>query len=144
MKKLKNSDFTVSLELNTGRAYNYSYLIDGNRWENDWCADRYEQNPYGGENSVVEVWPIIRSHGWIYLLISFLRSNEAPCGKPQGISIKKIVSLVIAMTARKCHCEEPWAKSKGTKQSKMRDCLRSLHWTKWTCSQWQYTIVETL
>ena len=32
--------------------------------------------------------------------------NEAPCGKPQGISIKKIISLVIAMTARKCHCEE--------------------------------------
>ena len=55
MKRLKNGDFIVTLELNTGRAYNYRYLIDGNRWENDWCADRYEQNPYGGENSVVEV-----------------------------------------------------------------------------------------
>ena len=50
MKRLKNGDFAVTLDLNTGRAYNYRYLIDGNRWENDWHADRYEQNPYGGEN----------------------------------------------------------------------------------------------
>ena len=27
-------------------------------------------------------------------------SNEAPCGKPQGISMEKIVSLVTAMTKR--------------------------------------------
>jgi len=33
-------------------------------------------------------------------------SNEAPCGKPQGISMEKLVSLVTAMTTRKCHCEE--------------------------------------
>src|SRR3990170_7871792 len=34
--------------------------------------------------------------------------NEAPCGKPQGISIKKIVSLVIAMTIQ--HCGNPVAR----------------------------------
>ncbi len=55
MKKVKNGDFNVTLELNAGRAYCFRYLIDGTRWENDWCADRYEQNPYGGENSIVDV-----------------------------------------------------------------------------------------
>lgn len=55
MKRAKNGDFATTLELEAGRAYNYRYLIDGSRWENDWHADRYEKNPYGGENSVVEV-----------------------------------------------------------------------------------------
>ena len=55
MKRLKNGDFAVTLDLNTGRAYNYRYLIDGNRWENDWHTDRYEQNPYEGENSVLDL-----------------------------------------------------------------------------------------
>lgn len=55
MKKVKNGDFNVTLELNAGRAYSFRYLIDGNRWENDWHADRYEQNPYEGENSVLDL-----------------------------------------------------------------------------------------
>ena len=30
-------------------------MIDGWKFENDWFADRYEPNPYGGEDSVVDV-----------------------------------------------------------------------------------------
>lgn len=55
MKRLKNGDFTVTLELETGREYRFKYLIDGHRWENDWHADRYEKNIYGTEDSVVVV-----------------------------------------------------------------------------------------
>lgn len=55
MKRLKNGDFTARLGLETGREYRFRYLIDGNRWENDWCADRYEPNQYGGDDSVVTV-----------------------------------------------------------------------------------------
>ena len=46
-------DFTVTLELETGRSYRFRYIIDGWKYENDWYADRYEPNPYGGEDSVV-------------------------------------------------------------------------------------------
>lgn len=55
MTRRKNGTFSVSLELETGRAYRFRYLIDGGKFENDWAADRYEPNPYGGEDSVVEV-----------------------------------------------------------------------------------------
>ncbi len=44
---------TVALE--PGRSYRYRYLLDGNRWENAWQADRYVPNPYGGTDSVVMV-----------------------------------------------------------------------------------------
>jgi 1,4-alpha-glucan branching enzyme len=55
MKRLRNGDFTVTLELETGKEYKFKYLIDGHRWENDWHADRYETNIYGTEDSVVVV-----------------------------------------------------------------------------------------
>lgn len=55
MKRLKNGDFTLTLELETGKEYRFKYLVDGNRWENDWNADRYEENIHGTEDSVVVV-----------------------------------------------------------------------------------------
>jgi len=53
MKRLKSGEFTITLELETGREYCYRYLIDDARWENDWCADRYRPNPFGCDDSVI-------------------------------------------------------------------------------------------
>lgn len=55
LKRLKSGDFTAAVELETGRSYRFRYVIDGWKYENDWYADRYEPNPYGGEDSVVDV-----------------------------------------------------------------------------------------
>ncbi len=55
MTRQKNDGFSVSLELEKGRSYRFRYLIDGCKFENDWAADRYEPNPYGGEDSVVDL-----------------------------------------------------------------------------------------
>lgn len=49
-----NWEVTISLE--AGREYHFRYLFDGNRWENDWNADKYMPSPYGdADNSVVIV-----------------------------------------------------------------------------------------
>jgi hypothetical protein len=50
-----DGDFVIVIELEAGRAYRFRYVIDGWKFENDWFADRYEPNPYGGEDSVVDV-----------------------------------------------------------------------------------------
>ncbi|MFQ6058911.1 MAG: isoamylase early set domain-containing protein [Anaerolineae bacterium] len=42
----------VTLELERGREYQFCYLING-EWHNDWHADKYAPNAYGGDNSVV-------------------------------------------------------------------------------------------
>ncbi len=56
MKKLKNGDYTVKLALEKGMEYQFRYLIDEIRWENDWNADKYVRSPYGDvDNSVVIV-----------------------------------------------------------------------------------------
>jgi hypothetical protein len=43
------------LWLEAGQQYRFRYLVDGERWENDWAADAYLPNAYGGEDSVVTV-----------------------------------------------------------------------------------------
>jgi len=54
MKRLKSGDFTITLDLEPGMQYQYRYLIDDCRWENDWWADAYVTTPYSdSENSVV-------------------------------------------------------------------------------------------
>ena len=54
MKKQKDGGFSVTLNLEQGREYQFRYLIDGTTWENDWCADKYVPSILGGaDNSVV-------------------------------------------------------------------------------------------
>ena len=48
----------VTVPLEPGHSYRYRYLLDGERWENSWHAERYEPNPFGSTNSVVTIeWP---------------------------------------------------------------------------------------
>jgi 1,4-alpha-glucan branching enzyme len=55
MKRLKNGGFTLTLSLKSGQSYRFRYLLDGERWENDWEADSYVPNDFGSQDSVVEV-----------------------------------------------------------------------------------------
>ena len=55
LKRTENGDFTITLELPCNAEYRFRYLIDGTRWENDWCADRYIPNNFGCDDSVVVV-----------------------------------------------------------------------------------------
>ncbi|MCY7293955.1 isoamylase early set domain-containing protein [Alteromonas sp. a30] len=54
MKKLKNGNFTATIDLEVGREYQFRYLLDDNEWENDWEADAYMSSPASfDDNSVV-------------------------------------------------------------------------------------------
>ncbi len=55
MDPVGDGSFTLAVELPIGNSYRFRYLIDGIIWDNDWTADGYEPNPYGGEDSVVRV-----------------------------------------------------------------------------------------
>jgi 1,4-alpha-glucan branching enzyme len=50
-----DGSWSVSVNLEPGRSYRYRFLLDGMNWENDWEADAYESNAYGGHDSVVVV-----------------------------------------------------------------------------------------
>ncbi|AEE15796.1 isoamylase early set domain-containing protein [Treponema brennaborense] len=56
MKKQKDGSFSVTVPLETGCEYQFRYLLDGKRWENDWAADKYVPAPFSNtDNSVVIV-----------------------------------------------------------------------------------------
>jgi len=51
----KDGRFSITVALDKDRSYRYRFLLDGERWENDWTADRYVHNGFGGEDSLIEV-----------------------------------------------------------------------------------------
>ena len=55
MTRRKDGSFRPTLELEPGRSYRFRYLLDGGGWENDWAADGYVPNEFGGDDSVVEL-----------------------------------------------------------------------------------------
>lgn len=56
MKKLKNGDFTSTVNLDAEKQYEFRYLLDDKEWENDWAADQYVPSAISfDENSVVAV-----------------------------------------------------------------------------------------
>jgi 1,4-alpha-glucan branching enzyme len=53
LSKQKDGSYAVTLELTTGKAYEFRFLINGEIWENAWDAPKYVPSPFGGDNSVV-------------------------------------------------------------------------------------------
>ncbi len=56
MRKRENGDYTIAFNLESGREYQFRYLIDDSKWINDRDADKYVRSVYGDcDNSVVIV-----------------------------------------------------------------------------------------
>lgn len=55
--KKRGNVFSISLDLDLNREYQYRYLIDSSNWQNDWDAEKYVPNPFSGDNSVVSTYP---------------------------------------------------------------------------------------
>ena len=53
LEKKKGNKFTITLDLDLNRDYQYRFLVNGERWENDWDDDKYLPNPFSCDNSVV-------------------------------------------------------------------------------------------
>src|SRR5436305_15051527 len=54
MERKADGGFTLTKTLPGGRSYRFRYLLDGERWENDWAADAYVPNAFGGDDSLID------------------------------------------------------------------------------------------
>ena len=52
---LDDGRFRTELRLPAGRRWRFRYILDGQRWENDWAADDYVPNGLGADDSVVDL-----------------------------------------------------------------------------------------
>ncbi|WP_407275522.1 isoamylase early set domain-containing protein [Halothiobacillus sp. DCM-1] len=49
-----DGSFSITVDLPVEQAFQFRYLVDGTRWQNDEAADAYTPTPFGNEqNSVV-------------------------------------------------------------------------------------------
>ena len=55
MRRDAAGGFSLTVDLQAGRIYRFRYLLDGERWDNDWAADAYVPNSFGGDDSVVDL-----------------------------------------------------------------------------------------
>ena len=53
MEPQADGSWQAKLDLENNRHYHYRYLVNAGEWHNDWAADEYAPNPFGGDNSVV-------------------------------------------------------------------------------------------
>jgi hypothetical protein len=53
MNPREDGSFELVVELPAEGRHTFRYLLDGERWENDWTADDYVPNAFGGDDSVV-------------------------------------------------------------------------------------------
>jgi 1,4-alpha-glucan branching enzyme len=55
MKSLKKGGFSVTLDLETGKEYQFRYFLDSMIWDNDAMAEKYVHSSYGNCNNSVVV-----------------------------------------------------------------------------------------
>jgi 1,4-alpha-glucan branching enzyme len=55
LKRRKDGSFSTTVSLTPGAEYRFRYWVDGERWENDWEADKYLPNEFGSDDSVIVV-----------------------------------------------------------------------------------------
>lgn len=53
MKGSKAGDYSITLDLETGREYAFRYVLNGDQWINDPEADRYVVGSYGAEDGII-------------------------------------------------------------------------------------------
>ncbi len=57
LKKATDGSFSGTVKMDADREYQFRYLYDGFKWENDWAADGYVPNSYATtDNSVVKTY----------------------------------------------------------------------------------------
>jgi len=93
------------VDLDAGRAHRFRYLLDGQRWDNDWVADAYVRNDFGGDDSVVDltalaeaVPPATRTMSAKKAASAETAEKAVPTAKRAGTPAKKAAS---AQTAKK-------------------------------------------
>jgi 1,4-alpha-glucan branching enzyme len=58
----RDGKWTITVQLETGRVYQFRYLLDNCQWMNDGMADGYVTNHYGSDNGLVITDPDFQPH----------------------------------------------------------------------------------
>ncbi len=105
LEKSKDGSFKKTMELEVGKTYEFRYLIDNDRWENDWNADDYVASKFIQDvhNSVVSLTNgqgIALKNDSVSTLLETIEkeANEIPVGSTET---KVVVERKVKKAAKK-------------------------------------------
>ena len=122
MERAADGGFRLTVELPAGRTYRFRYLLDGERWENDWAADAYVPNGFGGEDSLVDLTALAEDVPAVTGATSASKSSAAKSSAAKSSAAKSSGAKSASRKASttKAAAKEPAASKaakKGTKKS---------------------------
>jgi len=97
--------FSLTIELRAGESYRFRYFLDGQRWENDWAADAYVPNVFGGDDSVVDLTAL---------------EGQVPTTTKRAAKPKKTAGTEVTPTKKSALTEKEAAKKTAKKASKKK------------------------
>jgi hypothetical protein len=80
-----DGSLTTEIVLEPGRSYRFRYYLGDGRWDNDWQADAYAENEFGGADSVLHT-PDVPDGGVV---------AGAPVGAVAGAPVGAVVGAAI-------------------------------------------------
>ena len=101
MRRDAAGGFSLMVALDAGRTYRFRYLLDGERWDNDWAADAYVPNSFGGDDSVVD--------------LTALAEAVPPAAKKRAAKKEAVKKAAPAQTTKKAAAPVTKAARKTTK-----------------------------
>ena len=116
MERAAEGGFRLTVELPAGRSYRFRYLLDGERWENDWAADAYVPNGFGGEDSLVDLTALAEE---VPAVTGATRATKAAGAKSASkkASAAKATTTAARSTGKAAAKDPAKAAKKGTKKT---------------------------
>ncbi len=94
--------FEASISLETGRSYQFRYVVEGQGWLNDPAADRYVPSPFPGiDNSVIDVEVIANGNGATVAKKAPAKKAPAKKAPAKKVAAKKTTTKKTATKAKK-------------------------------------------
>ena len=116
MERAADGGFRLTVELPAGRTYRFRYLLDGERWENDWAADAYVPNGFGGEDSLVDLTALAEEVPAVTGTAKATKSAGAKTASKKASAAK--ATTTAAKSTGKAAAKDPAkAAKKGTKKT---------------------------
>lgn len=91
LNRNKNA-FQGKTVLEAGQRHEFRYLIDNQRWENDWQADEYAPSPYGCDNSVLVTPSATATKPGAKSTSTKTRAKKAPAQNGQTTTTRTVTS----------------------------------------------------
>jgi hypothetical protein len=114
MERTDDGRLEVTIPFDPGTRARFRYRIDGDRWENDWNADDYVSNEFGGEDSLLVVPdapPVVEPGD------PAVPASAAPATKPAKKTAAKKAPAKKKAAAKKAPAKKSTAKKSAAKKA---------------------------